>query len=105
MFFEAVVAELNHCEYRMETIDTTLTSATAVQLLFHKTFAMSASVLPTLSKCFLSHLSPTSAWLCSWPFMGPMECFEVMRSFDDVRGAMKMMQPLDFRVNTYGGVV
>jgi hypothetical protein len=34
-----------------------------------------------------------------------MECFEVMRSFDLVRGAIKMMQPFDFRVSTYGAVV
>lgn len=39
------------------------------------------------------------------PFIGPTECFEVMRSFDGVRGAMKMIHPFDFRVKAYGGDV
>lgn len=35
----------------------------------------------------------------------PSECFEVMRSLSGVSAPMKMMQPFDFSVSVYGGVV
>ena len=37
--------------------------------------------------------------------MGPMECFDVIRSLLEVRAAMKMMHPFDFKDKVYGGAV
>ena len=36
---------------------------------------------------------------------GPSECFEVIKSFVEVRAAMKMMQPFDFNERVYGAAV
>jgi hypothetical protein len=37
--------------------------------------------------------------------MGPIECFEVMRSLEGDNAAMKIMHPLDLSVRVYGGFV
>lgn len=77
----------------------------AVQLFFQSVAASSSSVLPFDARCFCNHFCPTIAWLF-WAFApAPRECFEVTRILEGDSDAMKMMQPLDFRVSVYGAPV
>ena len=76
----------------------------AVQLCSHNVDAKSSSDFPFFARYFLTHCSPASAWL-NVPLMGPIECFEVINSFEGVRAAINIMQPLDFREAIYGAQV
>lgn len=84
------------------------TSATAVKFFSYSSLARSALVFPTFSTCFSNQYSPLSEWdtppsVLRFAFR-PTLCFEVTMMCEGVSAAMRMMQPLDLVVSSYGPV-